>query len=150
MRLAIARVGQLLIGESIIPPRHRADFGHNTELVFTVGGNAQVGGARAYFSRHAKHHDDQAVLVWDMSTGAMKGAIFGFELGVLRMGAIGGVTIDALAPTDTRSLAIIGTGRQGRSHLEAAMAVRDIRDVSVFGRDQASKPSLMPSAGTTA
>ena len=136
MRRAIGRVSELLIGHSITPPRHRVDFGQNAELVFTIGGNKDVGGARAYFSRYAKHHDDQAVIVWDMVSGAMKGAVFGFELGVLRMGAIGGVTIDALAPDDCTSLALVGTGRQACSHLEAAMTVREIRSVSVFGRDE--------------
>jgi alanine dehydrogenase len=146
MRRAIARVSQLLAGQNVSPARYRTDFGKNTELVFAVGGTAEVGGARAYHSRSAAHHDDQAVIVWDMGTGAMKGAIFGFELGVLRMGAIGGVTINTLTPASSRSLALIGTGRQARSHLDAAMAVRDIREVSVFGRDEARRQAFTDAA----
>ena len=135
MGRAIARVAEFLAAPHVTPARHRVGFGGTTELVVATGGNSEIAGMRAYFSRATRHFDDQVVMVWDMASGALRGVVLGHELGVLRMGAIGGVAIDALAPIDAQSLAIIGTGRQARAHVAAAMAVRDIRDVRVFGRD---------------
>jgi ornithine cyclodeaminase len=136
MPAAIARVRALISAGTMTPPRHRVEFAKGTELVFSVGGDSRVGGVRAYYSRFAKHFDDQVVAVWDMTTGALKGLTVGFELGVLRMGAIGGVTIDAIAPKSTRTMAVIGAGRQACSHIAAALAVRSIRHITISGRDQ--------------
>jgi ornithine cyclodeaminase/alanine dehydrogenase-like protein (mu-crystallin family) len=135
MGRAIARVADLLATTHVAPARHRVGFGGTTELVVAAGGSAEIAGMRAYFSRATRHFDDQVVMVWDMASGALRGVIVGHELGVLRMGAIGGVAIDALAPEEAQSLAVIGTGRQARAHIAAAMAVREIRNVRVYGRD---------------
>lgn len=53
----------------------------------------------------------------------------------MRTGAIGGVAVDAMAPRDADIAAVIGAGRQARTQLEAAAAVRPLRDVRVYSRD---------------
>lgn len=50
----------------------------------------------------------------------------------IRTGAVSGVATDLLARKDARRLAVIGAGAQGRSHLAAMKAVRDIREVTVY------------------
>jgi ornithine cyclodeaminase/alanine dehydrogenase-like protein (mu-crystallin family) len=143
MAAAIAAVEKALranaTGSFVAPARHRVRFGHMTDLLFAVGGSTESGavaGFRAYYSRAAKHYDDQVVAVWDMATGTLKGVILGAALGIVRMGAIGGAAINALARPDAAVVAVIGAGRQAASHLEAAAAVRDLREVRVHSRDE--------------
>lgn len=122
----------------VAPPRHRVAFGRTTELVFAIGGMGEALGdaigARAYFSRSGVHFQDQVVSVWSPRTGALKGVIVGSALGVLRMGAIGGVAIRALSHPSADTVAVIGTGKQARAHLEAAAAVRPLKRAQIFGR----------------
>lgn len=47
----------------------------------------------------------------------------------IRTGAVSGVATDLLARRDAYRLAIIGAGVQARSHLEAMLLVREIREV---------------------
>lgn len=54
----------------------------------------------------------------------------------LRTGAIGGISIRHLAPSDASSVGIIGTGEQGWSHLVAACSVRLIKKVYVHNRSE--------------
>ena len=106
MASAIAAVENALLrsaeGSFVAPARHRVPFGDLTELVMTIGGATgpdAIGGFRSYVSRNAVHFDDQVVAVWDMNSGSLRGLIIGSALGVLRMGAIGGVAIRSLART---------------------------------------------------
>ena len=58
----------------------------------------------------------------------------------IRTGAVSAVATDLLARADADKLAIIGAGAQGRSHLEACMCVRNIKEVSVYDiSDEAAK-----------
>ena len=146
MGTAISAVEEAMRAKSrsafLAPPRHRVAFGQTTELIFSVGGSlatadGAVAGVRSYFSRSGMHFPDQVVAVWNMSDGALNGVIVGAALGALRMGAIGGVAIKALANPGAATIAILGAGRQARSHLEAAAVVRKLRSARVFSRDLA-------------
>ncbi len=54
----------------------------------------------------------------------------------LRTGALGGLAMKYLISKATSTLGIIGTGAQGWSHLEAAIAVRPIKSVIVYNRTE--------------
>jgi ornithine cyclodeaminase/alanine dehydrogenase-like protein (mu-crystallin family) len=56
-------------------------------------------------------------------------------LGQMRTGAASGVATRFLARDDAHTLAVIGTGWQARSQLEACFHVRNITRVLVYGRD---------------
>lgn len=56
-------------------------------------------------------------------------------LGQMRTGAASGVATRFLARDDAHTLAVIGTGWQARSQLEACFHVRDITRVLVYGRN---------------
>jgi ornithine cyclodeaminase/alanine dehydrogenase-like protein (mu-crystallin family) len=125
----------------VAPARLRVPFGRMTDLIFVVGGSTTpegVVGFRAYYSRAAKRYEDQVVAVWDLATGALKGVILGKALGILRMGAIGGVAIRALARPEAAIVAVIGAGHQAASHLQAAAIVRDLREVRIYSRHEES------------
>jgi ornithine cyclodeaminase/alanine dehydrogenase-like protein (mu-crystallin family) len=53
----------------------------------------------------------------------------------MRTGAASGVATKFLANADARTVAMIGTGSQARTQLEAIAAVRKIERVRAFGRD---------------
>lgn len=56
-------------------------------------------------------------------------------LGQIRTGAASGFATDLLASPDARTLAVIGSGFQARSQLEAMLAVRQFRSVRAWSRN---------------
>lgn len=54
----------------------------------------------------------------------------------LRTGALGGLGMKYLAREDAETLGIIGTGTQGWSHLQSAVAARNIKHVHIFNRTE--------------
>jgi ornithine cyclodeaminase len=80
---------------------------------------------------------DGLVLVFDARDGAPVAFLLdGGYLTDLRTGAAGGVAARHLAPTDVRSVAVIGTGAQARYQARALREVRpDLGPIRVWGRD---------------
>ena len=74
------------------------------------------------------------VALFDPKTGAPACLIEAGELTAIRTAAASAAATDALARTDARRLAIIGTGEQAWRHIEAIMKVRPVDDVKVWGR----------------
>jgi ornithine cyclodeaminase/alanine dehydrogenase-like protein (mu-crystallin family) len=125
-------------GTLVAPARHTLKVG-NGGLTFTMGGesnNHQIAGFRVYDSVAPNATDHQHLTaVYDSVTGILKGLIVGRWVGDFRTGAIGGVAIDQLAHRDTKILSLIGTGKQARTQLQAALAVRTFETIRVFSRD---------------
>lgn len=69
-------------------------------------------------------------------TGEVSSIIDGNYLTKLRTGAVSGAATDLLAREDATIFALIGTGGQARTQLEAILNVRDIKEVRVSGRDK--------------
>ena len=67
--------------------------------------------------------------------GQMLAIIEADALGQLRTGAASGVATRFMAREDAKTLAVIGTGWQARTQLEACVHVRPISRVLVYGRD---------------
>lgn len=120
-------------GELHTPPRVSTDLGEG-RLVFTTG--ALTGdwfGYRSYDSFDAEP-GAQVVVVHDWHSGAVRGVAIGNELGPRRVGAIGGVAVDALAAPTAKTLGLVGTGVQAWTQLWAISAVRELSEVTVFSR----------------
>src|SRR5216683_1562676 len=60
-------------------------------------------------------------------------------MGQLRTGAASGVATKYLARKDSRVAAIIGTGGQAKTQLEAVAAVRKLESARAYGRDAAKR-----------
>lgn len=75
------------------------------------------------------------VLLFESTHGSFLGMADASVITEIRTGAVSGVATDLLARKDAHRLAIIGAGAQGRSHLAAMTAVRDIRSVAVYDRN---------------
>lgn len=74
------------------------------------------------------------VTLIDARTGLPTAIIDGTYLTALRTGAGSGAATDLLARTDARSVAVLGTGVQGRTQLQAVCTVRAIENVYVFDK----------------
>lgn len=72
------------------------------------------------------------MLVIDASTGAPIAIMDGSVLTALRTGAASGAATDLLARRDSHVVAIIGSGAQGRTQLEAVCAVREITEARAY------------------
>jgi ornithine cyclodeaminase len=82
---------------------------------------------------------EQLVCVFDSDTGVFKGVVIGILIGALRTGAIGEVAIKAMARMEAEQVAVIGTGLQARTQLEAAVASRNIKRINVYSRNQENR-----------
>lgn len=82
------------------------------------------------------------VVLLDAQTGRPEALLNGTYLTQLRTGAASGAATAALARKDAHTFALIGTGAQAWSQLEAVCAVRDIREVRLFSLDVAAAQRL--------
>jgi alanine dehydrogenase len=124
------------VGGFVAPPRHYAGFPNRGELVFTVGGlkDGPVG-FRVYDTlTGGGRRNPQLIAVWDAPSGCLEGIVTGNRLGRIRTGAIGGLAIRHMAPRTATIATVIGAGRQARTQIEAAAAVRDLSEIRVCSR----------------
>lgn len=75
-----------------------------------------------------------AVLLFETKHGQPLALIDASEITAIRTAAVSGLATRLLAREDASDLAILGTGVQADSHLEAMLAVRQIRQVRVWSR----------------
>jgi len=103
---------------------------------FMVASNEGHGvfGYKAYpsFAGGAK----MIVMLYDYETGALLSCMEGGRLGQIRTGAASGLATKYMAKKDSATVAVIGSGFQARTQLEAVCAVRDIKEVKVFSRKE--------------
>lgn len=78
------------------------------------------------------------VILVDAETGLPTAIIDGTYLTALRTGAGSGAATDLLASSDASSVAVLGTGVQGRTQLQAVCAVRPIEKVFVYDKRDAA------------
>ena len=74
------------------------------------------------------------VVLFDPDSGAPVCAVHAGEVTAIRTAAASAVATDALARSDSRTLAILGYGEQAATHLRALREVRPLERVTVWGR----------------
>ena len=82
------------------------------------------------------------VHMYDASTGREVAEVEAENLTVLRTAASSAVATNLLARDDAMNLGIFGTGRQAEAHIPAIRQVRDIREITVYSRDKASREAF--------
>jgi ornithine cyclodeaminase/alanine dehydrogenase-like protein (mu-crystallin family) len=75
------------------------------------------------------------VPLYEMATGDLRAVMEADYMGQLRTGAASGVATKYLARENSRVAAIIGTGGQARTQLEAIAAVRKLESARAYGRN---------------
>lgn len=76
------------------------------------------------------------VLLFDSASGKLLALMQADHLGRIRTGAASGIATKYLARPDASRAAILGTGRQARTQLQAIARARSLSAVKAFGRDQ--------------
>ena len=86
---------------------------------------------------HGTEYDSHqgAVLVFEAKHGALLALVDASSITAIRTAAVSGVATRLLARTDARSLAILGSGTQAKTHLAAMIEARPITSVRVWSRD---------------
>jgi len=86
-----------------------------------------------YYPNNKGIHTHHAViLLFRAETGEPMAVIDGRLITEMRTAAVSAVATDLLARRDSKILAILGSGVQARSHLEALRLVREFREVRVW------------------
>lgn len=104
-----------------------------TKLVTVFGSNAVVG-----LPTHLA-----LIVLLDPNTGALRALLDGRYITEARTAAVSAVSVDHLAREDARTLAIIGSGVQARSHLDAISRVRTLADVRIWSRSLAGREAFV-------
>jgi alanine dehydrogenase len=160
MNLDESAVNRLLRMDEVIPAMERAlaDFSSGTVVqpvrtMLTVSEHggflglmpAYTGSALgtklvAFYPRNTDvptHH--ATILLFDPETGEPLVTMDGRLITEVRTAAVSAVATDRLAKPDASVLAIIGSGVQARSHLEALKLVRGFREVRVWSPHRAKE-----------
>jgi alanine dehydrogenase len=82
------------------------------------------------------------ILLHDPLTGELLALVDGRFITEARTAAVSAVSTRLLAKEDAGTLAIVGSGVQARSHLEAISRVRRLRDIRVWSRDAGRRASF--------
>lgn len=98
---------------------------HGAKLISVFPGNVAAGG---------KAHEGVIVL-FDPENGKATCAVDAGEVTAIRTAAASAVATDALAREDATTLTILGTGEQGWQHALAMHEVRDLKAITLWGRD---------------
>ncbi len=130
----------------------------------SIDGRAAVGTklVTVYPGNHAKGLTSHlaTIILLDHATGGLLALLDGRYITEARTAAVSAVSVKLLARPDATSLAILGSGVQAHSHLEAIRHVRALRDVRVwsptpehrerFARDASAASGLPVRAAATA
>lgn len=76
------------------------------------------------------------VLLFESKNGSLLASLDATSITQIRTGAVSATATDLLATKDAKKLALLGSGAQARSHLEAILTVRDIDSVTVWDINQ--------------
>jgi thiomorpholine-carboxylate dehydrogenase len=90
------------------------------------------------------------IVLFDPDTGAPLAVMDGRLITELRTAAVSAVATRALARRDAKVLAILGSGVQARSHIEALRLVRDFAEIRVWSRSAANAQRLAEEYGAVA
>lgn len=74
------------------------------------------------------------ILLHDPETGALQAVLDGRYITEARTAAVSAASVRHLARRDARVLAVLGSGVQARSHIEALARVRPFAEIRVWGR----------------
>ena len=108
------------------------------KLVTVFGGNAAQG----------LHSHLASIMLLDPRTGALQALLDGRYITEARTAAVSAVSSRLLSKKTAQSVAIIGTGVQARSHLDALSRVHPLRQVTVWSPNKSHREAFVESART--
>ena len=130
--------GQAFFG--VMPAYIAAPPALGTKLVSVYHGNAALG-----LPSHLA-----TIVLQDPETGALQAVMDGRYITEARTAAVSAASAKHLARADSRVLAVLGTGVQARSHIDALTRVRRFEELRVWGRDAGRVRALIDELGAEA
>jgi alanine dehydrogenase len=122
-------------GEAVVHARRRIELPGGGYFHYMAGADFTAGFLGAKLYTFVRGNLGFLVSLYRIETGELAALIEADAMGRLRTGAASGVATKYLARRDARTAAIIGTGGQARTQLEAVAAVRKLESARAFGRD---------------
>jgi alanine dehydrogenase len=139
VRTVIAAAGDAFFGT--MPALVRgSSAAMGAKLVTVFGANAAKG----------LHTHLASIVLLDPHTGALRALLDGRYITEARTAAVSAVSSRLLARPTSKSLAILGSGVQARSHLEALSRVHTLRQVTVWSPNKLHREAFVAEAKTAA
>lgn len=93
---------------------------------------------------HGTEYDSHqgTVMLFETKNGRLLSLMDASELTAIRTAAVSAVATDLLALPEASTLAILGSGTQARSHVDAMMAVRPISHIRIWSRNSENAADL--------
>src|ERR1700704_3411087 len=143
MPLAVQAVEEIsrkqATGEVVVHPRRRFELPGGGFFHYMAAADFSLGFVAMKQYTYVRGKLRFLVPLYEMATGDLLGLIEADYMGQLRTCAASGVATKYLARKDSRVAAIIGTGGQAKTQLEAVAVVRKLESVRVYGRDAAKR-----------
>ncbi len=143
MPLAVQAVEEIsrkqATGEVVVHPRRRFELPGGGFFHYMAAADFSLGFIAMKQYTYVRGKLRFLVPLYEMATGDLLALIEADYMGQQRTGAASGVATKFLARKDSRVAAIIGTGGQAKTQLEAVAAVRKLESVRAFGRDAAKR-----------
>jgi alanine dehydrogenase len=143
-------LAEVSAGRASVPPRVAAFVPERGLLAAMPGYAAGVLETKlvSVFPGHEPSHQ-ALIALFDDATGTPLAVIAGTHITAARTGAASALSTRLLARQDARVLAVLGTGVQARSHLDAVTRVRDFDEMRVAGRSRKRAAALGASVADT-
>ena len=132
---------RLASAEAISQLRRRLILPTGSVLHYMAAGDGRYFGAKIY-SSHPRHGTHFLFLLYRAADAEPLALMEANYLGQIRTGAASGLATRLMAREDAATLAIIGSGFQAQTQLEAMLAVRKLAETRVWSRDPAKRAAF--------
>jgi ornithine cyclodeaminase/alanine dehydrogenase-like protein (mu-crystallin family) len=143
MPLAVQAVEEIsrkqATGEVVVHPRRRFELPGGGFFHYMAAADFSAGFVAMKQYTFVRGKLRFLVPLYEMATGDLLALIEADYMGQLRTGAASGVATKYLARKNARVAAMIGTGGQARTQLEAVAVVRKLESARAYGRDAAKR-----------
>jgi alanine dehydrogenase len=129
-------------GEVVVHPRRRFELPGGGFFHYMAAADFSAGYVAMKQYTYVQGKVRFLVSLYEMRTGDLVALIEADYMGQLRTGAASGVATKYLSRQNSRVAAVIGTGGQARTQLEAIARVRKLESARVYGRDAAKREKL--------
>ena len=126
-------------GEVVVHPRRRFELPGGGFFHYMAAADYSAGFVAMKQYTYVRGKLRFLVPFYEMATGNLLALIEADYMGQLRTGAASGVATKYLSRENSRVAAIIGTGGQARTQLQAVAAVRKLDFARVYSRDSAKR-----------
>ena len=135
-------------GKAQNQPRRRI-YLDNGSTLHSMGGVFGKYFGTKFYSTNPKYGAYFFFYLFDSETALPLAVFEANYLGQIRTGAASGYATDLLAAPEAATLAVIGSGFQAQSQIDAIRCVRDIKEIRVWSRSEEKRQAFAAANGAT-